>query len=278
MKLKYSLYFTLTSICMLILSSISAQLPVSANGRFLNVNGAKIYYEESGSGTPLLMLHGFGRSGEDWKLYAAELSKSNRVISIDLPGHGRSDLMDSTNVYSHKQAANQIITFINQLKLDTVNIIGFSSGAMIGLHIITLKPRLVNKIILVSGQVSFSDSTRKFISALGGPNNFIMDADELAGIHGKSKGEIIAKQFWHFRKVYGDPFFTPEALKKIKTQTLVIHGDSDPIAPVENALSMYKYIPNAHLWIIPYGEHITIFLPGNQNEFLQKTTSFLNRK
>lgn len=258
--------------------SANAQLRVSANGKFLNANGIKIYYEESGSGTPLLLLHGFGRSGEDWKPYITELSKLNKVICIDLPGHGRSDLMDTTDIYLHKQAAKIIITFIKLLKLDTVNIIGFSSGAMIGLHIITLNPELVNKIILVSGQISFSDSTRKFISALGGPNNFIMDADELAVIHGKKKGAVIAKQFWNFRKLYGDPAFTSTELKTIKAQTLVIHGDNDPIAPVENALSMFKFIPNAHLWIIPYGEHISIFLPDNQNEFLQRTQSFLKSK
>jgi len=273
MKLKY---ITCCAFAFLLsLLSVKAQLPVSANGRFLNANGIKIYYEESGSGTPLLLLHGFGRSCEDWKPYVTELSKSNRVICIDLPGHGRSDLMDTTDVYLHKQAASLIITFINLLKLDTVNIIGFSSGAMIGLYIITLKPALVNKIVLVSGQVSFSDSTRKFISALGGPDNFIMDANELSQIHGKKKGAVIARQFWNFRILYGDPSFTSDELKTIKTQTLVIHGDSDPIAPVGNALSMFKFIPGAHLWIIPYGEHIAIFLPGNQKEFLQKTLFFL---
>ncbi len=276
MKLKYRSCFAFAFLLSLL--SAKAQLPVSANGKFLNANGIKIYYEESGRGTPLLMLHGFGRSGEDWKPYVAELSKSNRVICIDLPGHGRSDLMDTTDVYLHKQAANLIITFINQLKLDTVNIIGFSSGAMIGLHIITLKPTLVSKIILISGQKSFSDPTRKFISALGGPNNFIMDPNELTEIHGKKKGEIVAKQFWNFRKLYGDPSFTSNELKTVKAQTLIIHGDSDPIAPVENALSMFKLIPNAHLWIIPYGEHISIFLPDYQNEFLQKALFFLKSK
>jgi len=94
----------------------------------------------------------------------------------------------------------------------------------------------------------------------------------------KRKGAIIAKQFWNFRKLYGDPSFTSDELKTIKAQTLVVHGDSDPIAAVENALSMFKFIPNAHLWIIPYGQHIFIFLPDNQNEFIQKTLFFLKSK
>jgi pimeloyl-ACP methyl ester carboxylesterase len=276
MKLKYRTCFVFAFL--LSLFSVNAQLAVSANGRFVDANGVKIYYEESGSGAPLLLLHGFGRSGEDWKPYIAELSKSNKVICIDLPGHGRSDLMDTTEIYLHKQAANIIITFLKLLKLDTVNIIGFSSGAMVGLHISILQPSLVNKIILVSGQLSFSDSTRKFITALGGPNNFVMDPDELAVIHGKRKGAVIAKQFWNFRKLYGDPAFTSADLKTITAQTLVIHGDNDPIAPVENALTMFRFIPDAHLWIIPYGEHMGIFLPANQHEFLQRALFFLKSK
>ncbi len=276
MKLRYRMCFVFAFLLSLL--SVNAQLPVASNGSFLNANGIKLYYEESGTGTPLILLHGFGRSAEDWKPYIAELSKSNRVISIDLPGHGRSDLIDTTDVYLHRQAANLIIAFINILKLDTVNIIGFSSGAMIGLHIITIKPTLINKIILASGQISFSDSTRKFISALGGPDNFIMDASELTEIHGKKKGAVIARQFWNFRKLRGDPSFTPDELKSIKTKTLVVHGDNDPIAPVENALTMFKFIPNAHLWIIPYGEHISIFFPDNQSDFLRKTLVFLKSK
>ena len=72
---------------------------------------------------------------------------------------------------------------------------------MIGLHITTLKPTLVNKIILVSGQISFSDPTRKFISALGGgPNNFILDSNELTQIHGKKKRGNNCKTILEFQK------------------------------------------------------------------------------
>ena len=263
--------------CCLIAFNSQAQLPVAPNGKFLKVNGINIYYEETGTGKPLLLLHGFGRTAEDWKPLVSALAKTNRVIAIDLPGHGRSDLMDSTNDYLHRKAANYIISFVESLKLDSPQIMGFSSGAIITLYMATLKPELAKKIIVIAGQLYFSDSTRKFISALGGPNNFIMDSKELNSLHGVKKAGLIATQFWNFRKLYGDPSFTPDMLATIKAKTLIVHGDDDPVAPVDNAFKMQKYIPGAHLWIIPYAEHIGIFSPENQQEFLRRTMDFLKR-
>lgn len=255
-----------------------AQLPPSANGKFAKVNGQKIYYEESGSGQPLLLLHGFGRTLEDWKPFVVDLAKSYRVIAIDLPGHGRSDLMDSTETYLHKQAATQVVGFIEELKLDSLSIIGFSSGAFITLYLATMKPELAKKIIVVAGQLYYSEGTRNFISSLGGPDNFVTDPKEYSQLHGTVKGNLVARQFWNFRKLYGDPSFTPDVLASIKAKALIVHGDDDPAAPVENAFIMFRHIPDAHLWILPYAEHIGFFLPENQQEFLRQTQVFLRRE
>lgn len=261
----------------LLTNHAGAQMIASPKGKYLNVNGRTIYYEETGTGKPLLLLHGFGRTLEDWKPYIPEFSKTYRVISIDLPGHGRSDLMDSTDVYLHKQAANQIIAFTKAMKLDSLNVIGFSSGAMITLYLATIQPSIAKKIIVIAGQTYYSDSLRKFISGLGGPENFIMDAKELSQLHGDYKGRLVAQQFWNFRKLYGDPSFTPDILSTISAQTLIVHGDNDPAASVENAFTMFRCIPGAHLWIVPFAEHVGIFSPEHQKEFIRQITSFLNR-
>src|SRR5215204_1924906 len=88
-------------IAFLINSSIQAQKPAGPNGKFATIKDLKVYYEDTGRGMPLLLLHGFGRTGSDWDLFKPELSKFHRLITIDLPGHGRSDLMDTTDVYLH---------------------------------------------------------------------------------------------------------------------------------------------------------------------------------
>ncbi len=254
---------------------MEAQLPTAANGKFRKVEGVNLYYEESGKGPTLLLLHGFGETLETWKPYLADLAKFNRVIAVDLPGHGRSSMLDSSNIYLHKQAANVLLSFLDALKLDTVNVMGFSSGAFITLYLATLKPALTRKIIVVAGQTYYSDSTRRFIRSLGGANNFIMDQKELETLHGSRKGKVIAEQFWNFRQLYGDPSFTPDVLSTIQANTLIIHGDDDPVAPIENAFQLYRNIPKSHLYIIPNAGHVGFFQPKNQKEFLQRVTDFL---
>jgi len=69
-------------------SGINAQEPVAPTGKFATVKGLKIYYEDTGKGMTLLLLHGFTGTCSQWKAFIPEFSKFYRVIAIDLPGHG----------------------------------------------------------------------------------------------------------------------------------------------------------------------------------------------
>lgn len=134
------------SLCFLMMLFIFAaysQRPVATNGNFKTVDGIKIYYETLGSGAPLILLHTFFGTVEQWGSYPAELSKYFKVISIDLPGHGRSDYMDTSDIYDNKRAAKYIIGLLQQLKIDTAYFWGASSGGTITLEIASLKPQLV---------------------------------------------------------------------------------------------------------------------------------------
>ena len=275
-KLRLYWFSVCFPLALLFNSETKAQEAVAPNGHFVTVKGLKLYYEETGKGMPLLLLHGFGRTASDWRPYTAELSKNNRVISLDLPGHGRSDYMDTTEVYLHKRAAEYIIGALDALHIDSVNVLGHSSGGFITLYIATLRPQLAKKIIVIGGQVYYSNTTRSVMTLVGEPGkNPVVKLDDLIKIHGKQKGTLVAWQFWNFRKLYGDPSFTPDVLSTIKARTLIIHGDNDPIAPVMNAWEMYQNIPQAHLWIVPNGGHIPHIGPGNQDEFLRRVQEFL---
>ncbi|MBA3283569.1 MAG: alpha/beta hydrolase [Nitrosopumilus sp.] len=250
---------------------VQAQLPSAANGKWATVNGKKIYYEESGSGMPLLLIHGFGATAAIWEAYTKEFSKSYRVIAVDMPGHGRSDYMDTTNVYLHKKAAEYIIGLLDQLSIDSTHIMGTSSGGFISLYITTMRPQLAKKIVVIGGQVYYSATTRNVITSKGGPDT----SSYRIKTHGKEKAHLLARQFWNFRKLYGDPSFTPDVLTTIKAVTLIVHGDNDPIAPVSNALEMYKYIPKAYLWVVPNGGHVPTSIKKNEGDFIRRSLEFL---
>ena len=80
------------------------------------------------------------------------------------------------------------------------------------------------------------------------------------------------------RNLYGDPSFTPDILAAITAKTLIIHGDNDVIAPVSNALEMYKSIPKANLWIVPNGGHLPHLNPSNHVDFIRRALEFMNNK
>ena len=264
-------------IAFLLNSEIKAQQPVGPNGKFGTVNNLKLYYEDTGRGMPLILLHGFGRTGSDWDLFKAELSKSHRLITLDLPGHGRSDWMDTTEVFLHKKAAEYIIGLLDQLHIDSANIMGISSGGFITLYIATLRPELAKKIVIIGGQVYYSKTTRSVITKFADPDKSPPTETQVKA-HGKQKASLLTRQFWNFRKLYGDPSFTPDVMSTVKARALIIHGDNDEIAPVSNAWEMYQHIPQARLWIVPNGGHVPPVVPGNGNDFTRRTLEFLQGK
>ena len=270
------IYFTIVFFS--IVHGVSAQEAVANNGKFVTVKGLKLYYEESGEGMPLLLLHNFFSSASEWQPITTEFSRRYRVIAVDLPGHNRSDYMDTTNVYLHEKAAEYMIGLLDALKIDSLYVIGASSGGFITLYMATRRPELIKKIVIVGGQIFYSAQTREVISGLGRATGITerLGRSGAVKMHGKTKLDLFEKQFWNFRKLYGDPSFTPDVLATIKAKALIIHGDNDRIAPLSNALEMHKNIPHASLWVVPNGGHLPHFVPANQADFLRRTQEFMD--
>jgi pimeloyl-ACP methyl ester carboxylesterase len=79
--------------------------------------------------------------------------------------------------------------------------------------------------------------------------------------HPRGDAQILAiwKQVNAFKDSYDDMNFTPPFLATINARTLIVHGDRDPLYPVDLAFEMYKAIPKSYLWIVPNGGHGPIF-------------------
>ena len=258
----------------IVTSSGTAQEAVSTNGKFATINGLKIYYEESGQGMPVILLHHFFATASLWKTYAPELAKKYRVITVDLPGHGRSDYMDTTKMFLHKKVTEYIIGLIDFLKLDSFYVMGASSGGSIALYLATLRPDLIKRAVIIGGHVYYPIQQRETVSKF----SKTPDSNNISR-HGREKAILLQKQFIYFSQLYGDPSFTPDVLSTIHAKTLIIHGDNDQLAPISNALEMYQNIPNAYLWIVPNGGHLPLppyIDPKNERDFVKRTMEFLN--
>jgi pimeloyl-ACP methyl ester carboxylesterase len=264
--------FTISILVFIACFTTYGQVKVNPNGKFFNYNGTKIYYEDTGNGEPLLLLHNFFNTADSWKPYVETYSKKFRTIAVDMMGHGRSDVYKRDDLnFKHRDYAKIILVLLDSLKLTKVNAIGGSSGGMTLLHLNTMQPERFKSVITIGAQIYFSKYDREWITKIG--LNQIM---EWAKEHGPEKQVFLAKAFWQTRNLYGDPSFTPDLLNTIKAQWLVVNGDNDEPVPLQLALEMHQSIPNSRLWIVPNGGHLPHLDAGIQPEFLRVSLEFLN--
>ena len=254
---------------------VTAQPAPAANGHVVRVQGKAVYYEETGSGEPLVLLHHFGASAESWADYVPLLAKRYRVLAVDLPGHGRSEAVDTGDYYFHANAARQLLGLLDALHLPSVRVIGASSGGMVALYMATQAPARVSAAVTIGSQLYISGATRAFITS-GGPDSANAESmREYTALHGSAGARRIARQFWNERITYGDPMFTPDLLATISARWLVVQGFDDRIVPASQAWEMAHGIKGARLWIIPDGGHLP-HLNGKPDDFAATWLGFLD--
>ena len=250
------------------------QVKVNPNGKFFNYNGTKIYYEDTGTGEPLLLLHNFNGNANSWKHYVEAYSKQFRTIAVDMMGHGRSDIYKKDSDFRHGDYASIIIALLDSLKLNEVNAIGASSGGTTLLHLNTMQPERFKSVITIGGHIYYSKYARAWITGKG-----LDSVMEMTKYHGPEKQVYLAKAFWGNRKLSdGDPSFTPDKLNTIKAKWLVVNGDNDEPVPIQLALEMHQSIPQSRLWIVPNGGHLPHLNADFRPEFLRVSLSFLSGK
>lgn len=123
---------------------------VLPNSKFINWNGTEIHYTESGSGIPILMIHGFGGSGRDFILLDSSLNTKYRVIRIDLPGFGLSDFPKQTDENpDYTKIYDDYFTFLlDTLHLDSCYVMGNSLGGLMSWNLAVKHPSAVKKLVL----------------------------------------------------------------------------------------------------------------------------------
>jgi pimeloyl-ACP methyl ester carboxylesterase len=233
-----------------------------------------LFHRDTGSGSPLLLLHGFTGSGEDWKHVFAEALAGHRVIAPDLPGHGRSP--NSRHDFKFADVARDVFVLLDHLKIDRVKAIGMSAGANTLLHMATQQPSRITAMMHVSGTPRFPDQARMIMRTMTEEGRSDAEWTEMRGRHRLGDDQIRA--LWRYARAFADDRddmnFTAATLSAITARTLIVHGDRDPLYPVEQAVELLRGIPNASLWVVPNGGHGPIF--GDQAApFVQTATAFL---
>lgn len=114
---------------------------------YFNYDNKQCYYNEIGSGTPLLFLHGNTASSKMFDDVINFYKDEYKVILIDFVGHGKSEMIDKFPTDLWFDEAMQVICFLEKMNYKKVNIIGSSGGALVALNVALERPDLVNKVI-----------------------------------------------------------------------------------------------------------------------------------
>lgn len=246
----------------------------STPGHIAAVNDIEMCYEIRGEGEPLLLLHGGGGAGVNWELIFKEPPDGFRLIIPDLRGHGGST--NPSGKSTIRQCALDVFALLDQLGIERLKAIGLSLGAKTLLHVATQQPSRVEAMVLVSATPYFPEQVRILMSQLSSQERSEAEWQQMRQWHKHGDEQIRAlwNQMSALKDSYDDMNFTPPYLSTITARTLIVHGDRDPLYPVNLAMEMYNAIPRSYLWVVPNGGHGPIF--GEMAErFVETSLKFL---
>jgi len=127
--------------------AVSAQQkPVTG---YAPVGGLKMYYEIRGQGEPVVLLHGaFMAISGDWNDWVLELSRTRKVIAVEMQGHGRT--ADINRDLTYENLADDVAGLLNYLKVPAADIIGYSLGGGVAILCAIRHPEKVRKVVSIS--------------------------------------------------------------------------------------------------------------------------------
>jgi pimeloyl-ACP methyl ester carboxylesterase len=229
----------------------------TAVGKFAEINGAKIYYEEYGKGEPLLLIHGNGGSIESMGNQIDYFKSKYRVIVADSRGQGKSEL--KTDSLTYDQITKDMEGLVNQLKLDSISIIGWSDGGIVGLQMGISGKSKIKKIVAMGANLR-PDS----LAINSWATKDVQNLKKM--IVSKIKEKDTSENWSIMKQLCGlladQPNIAAKDLSKIKAKVLVVAGDRDVIRN-EHSVEIFENIPKAQLCIMPGETH---FAPASNPE------------
>ncbi len=232
-----------------------------AIGKYVKINKAKIYYEEYGEGEPLLIIHSCGTDIKAMEYQIDYFKDKYRVIAADSRGQGKSEL--KTKKLTYTKMAKDWEGLIKHLKLDSVNILGWSDGGITALKIGIRNKTKIKKIVTMGVNLRL-DSTAVNNWAIKQVKD--MRAENLKMIKKGDTSRNWKTELQLDNLILNQSAISHSDLKKIKSEVLVIVGDRD-IIKNKHALEIFNNLPKGQLCIIPGSNHGT---PRNNSKIFNE--------
>lgn len=221
----------------------------------------KLYYQEKGTGEPLILLHGNGEDSFYFKNQIDYFQNKYHVIALDTRGHGQSPRGDEP--FTIEQFSCDLYDFMQRHQIFNAVILGFSDGANIAMKFAMKHPDMVKALILNGGNLDPTGVKRTVqIPIEIGYKIARRFADK--STNAKRNAEMLGL-------MVNEPNVKPSALSRITMPALVICGTRDMIKE-SHTKKIAEYLPNAKLTIIQ-GDHF--IAKKNPVAFNQAIDAFL---
>lgn len=253
--------------------ALIGKIKTSVTQSHVMAGSIKTAYLSSGSGQPLIFLHGAGAGAVTWYPSIGAISEHFHVIAPDIVGYGESDKPEAS--YDRAYFSKWLKDFLLAANIPKAHIVGLSQGGAIALQFVLDNPEMVDKLVLIdAGALGAQPSFASFLGMLwlnsfpsSLANRFysrfiLFNPDNRDPNHAhysvgiiKSKGGKNA-----FRQGRGEAVSAmPEnSLRQIVKETLIVWGENDQLFPVGYGEAAAKVIPNARFSRIQNAGHLPL--------------------
>jgi pimeloyl-ACP methyl ester carboxylesterase len=237
-------------------------------GHFVQANGLNIYYEEYGSGIPLLLLHGGTVTSNMWRPFLSSLLPHFRVITPDSRGHGKTN--NPSGELSYSLMADDVVAFMQALHLTQPLVFGYSDGGQIALEIGMRYPGLTTALVVGAAWYEFSETYLNSLKIAGFEGSGAVNIEKIQREQPEWVNSLKTdhartddSEYWQtlLRQIsilWWTPLhYTAEDFHNMIEPTLILIGDRDGLIELKQAVDMYQLIPNAELLVLPDATHFS---------------------
>jgi len=233
------------------------------------IHGMQLYYEVSGAGDPLIVLHGAYMSIPAMGEIIPRLAQTHRVYALELQGHGRTTDIDRPITYPN--LADDVAAFMDSVGLVKADVFGYSMGAATGLQLAIRHPDKVNKFVMASGGYDARGWQPAFTAFIPQMKVEMFVAMPFAAEYKKLAANpdgfpaLVAKLI----QLEKEPMAWEADVRKLKTPVLIITGDAD-VATLEHSVALFRLLggggmgdmgqplPASRLAVLPATSHTAV--------------------
>jgi pimeloyl-ACP methyl ester carboxylesterase len=238
-------------------------------GQYADINGMKMYYEVTGSGEPIVVLHGAYMNIPTMGEIIPRLAETRTVYALEFQGHGRTN--DIERPVTYPNLSDDVAKFMDAVGLERADVLGYSMGAAAGLRLAIDHPEKVDQLVAISVAYSMEGMQPEYLAFVPNmaPDMFVGTPMEDAWKQYAPDPEAFRPFVERMIALEHEPLEWEAEVAALETPILIISGDAD-VSTLEHSVAMFRLLgggimgdmgnplPASRLAILPATSHTAI--------------------